>query len=331
MADQAHEWTDEQLEQLEYRFRRAYSQADREMREKLKAFMESYDKANSEWKARVKSGKATPKQYEAWRKSQAKRRGWLQDMVDALSEDAVRTDRLMHEYIADEIPNVFAENANRAAFEVESHIGADTHSFDLVDQDTVRRLMAEEPELLPPVPEPRFDNGRDLRWNRQKFSSAITQSILQGESIPDAAERIGRVMRMNEAAAIRAARTAITGAEASGRVHSYRRAKSIGIDLEQEWMATLDQRTRHSHRQLDGQHVPVGERFKVDGVELEFPADPTAPPEYVYNCRCRLVAWFPDLDKDERWSDLPKGMTYDEWKASKPKSKEQIAKEENDG
>lgn len=319
MADQAHEWTDEQIERLQRRFRREFSQASREMGDKLAEQMEDYDRRNREWQQRVSSGKSTQDEYDAWLKDRAADRRWMQDMVSTLSQSAARADQLAIEHVNDELPHIFAENANRAAFEVESGIGFDTHSFDLYDQDTVRRLIAEQPELLPPMPEPKFDNGRDLRWNRQKFSSAITQSILQGESIPDAAKRISLVMRMNENSAVRAARTAITGAENAGRVHSYERAKRIGIDLEQQWMATLDMRTRHSHRQLDGQRVPVGGKFKVDGIELEYPGDPTAPGEYVYNCRCTLVAWFPDIEQEDpdRFTRLPKDMTYEKWKEGK--------------
>lgn len=288
MADQAHEWTDEEIERLERRFRRQYNQASREMRKRLDDMMESYDKANAEWKQRVKSGDATQEDYDGWLKDQATDRAFVQSMAQTLAQDANRTNQLAMDTVNDAIPSVFAENANYAAFEVEHGIGYETHAFDLYDQSTVRRLIRDQPDLLPPLPNPRMDNGRDLRWNRQKFASVITQSVLQGESIPRAADRIGRVMRMNEAAATRAARTALTGAENAGRVDSYRRAKNIGIELEQEWLATHDERTRITHRLLDGEHVPVGERFVPDGYgdkySVGFPGDPTALGEMVWSC-----------------------------------------------
>lgn len=328
MADQAHEWTDEEIERLERRFRRQYNQASREMRKRLDDMMESYDKANAEWKQRVKSGDATQEDYDGWLKDQATDRAFVQSMAQTLAQDANRTNQLAMDTVNDAIPSVFAENANYAAFEVEHGIGYETHAFDLYDQSTVRRLIRDQPDLLPPLPNPRMDNGRDLRWNRQRFAGAITQSVLQGESIPRAAERIGRVMRMNEAAATRAARTALTGAENAGRVDSYKRAQNIGIELEQEWLATHDERTRITHRLLDGEHVPVGERFVPDGYgdkySIGFPGDPTALGEMVYNCRCTLVAWLPSIaEEDNRnWAKLPDGMTYDEWKHGKKVEKD---------
>ena len=293
------------------------------MRKRLDDMMESYDKANAEWKQRVKSGDATQEDYDGWLKDQATDRAFVQSMAQTLAQDANRTNQIAMDTVNDAIPSVFAENANYAAFEVEHGIGYETHAFDLYDQSTVRRLIRDQPDLLPPLPNPRMDNGRDLRWNRQKFAGVITQSVLQGESIPRAADRIGRVMRTNEAAATRAARTALTGAENAGRIDSYRRAQNIGIELEQEWLATHDERTRITHRLLDGEHVPVGERFVPDGYgdkySIGFPGDPTALGEMVYNCRCTLVAWLPSIaEEDNRsWAKLPDGMTYDEWKHGK--------------
>lgn len=328
MADQAHEWTDEEIERLERRFRRQYNQASREMRKRLDDMMESYDKANAEWKQRVKSGDATQEDYDGWLKDQATDRAFVQSMAQTLAQDANRTNQLAMDTVNDAIPSVFAENANYAAFEVEHGIGYETHAFDLYDQSTVRRLIRDQPDLLPPLPNPKMDNGRDLRWNRQRFAGVITQSVLHGESIPRAADRIGRVMRTNEAAATRAARTALTGAENAGRVDSYRRAQNIGIELEQEWLATHDERTRITHRLLDGEHVPVGERFVPDGYgdkySIGFPGDPTSLGEMVYNCRCTLVAWFPEDGEESaenRFSRLPKGMTYEDWKRGKEAEK----------
>ena len=322
MADWAHDWTDDEIERLERKFRRQYNQAAREMRERLEDMMKTFDKENSEWQDRVKSGKASKKDYDKWLQDQLTDQDFVRGMSSELAKQANQANQLAMQTINDTIPSVFAENANYAAFDIERSIGKNTHSFDLYDQGTVRRLIAEQPELLPPLQKPRMDNGRDLRWNRQKFASAITQSILQGESIPRAAERIGRVMRTNEGAAIRAARTAITGAENAGRVDSYKRAERIGIELEQEWMATFDTRTRLSHRELHGQHVPVGKYFiasRTTGNKLLYPGDPTADPSEVYNCRCTLVAWFPDIEQEEKplWTDWKDGTTYDEWKAGK--------------
>lgn len=344
MSDWAHDWTDEQIEKLERRFRRAYSQAAREMRKKVEAYLTDYAKQNAQWMRDVRDGKATKKEWDAWKRDMATDRQFMAGLTETLAKDATRTNQLAFDMINDALPSVAAENANYAAYGIESRLGYDTHSFDLVDQGTVRRMMGlgDDGQILhevipqgetPNVPwqSVRVDmrTAKDVQWNRQKFNSALTQSILQGESIPNMAKRLMRVLNMDQNMATRAARTAMTGAENAGRTDSYKRAERIGIRLEQEWMATLDERTRTSHRQLDGQHVPVGEKFKVDGHEIEFPGDPTAPGYLIWNCRCTLVAWMPEIEQEDntRWSRLPEGMTYGQWKTGK--QKEQKRKDAN--
>ncbi len=333
MADQAHEWTDEQIEALERKFAKVYAQAEKEMRQKLSKYLSDYDEKNSKWKADMASGKATRDQYDAWLKSQASRRGYLSSMVNTLATDAVNANKRASELINDAMPQVYAENANYAAYDIESGLGYNTHAFDLYDQDTIRRIMRmnesdqiikeviSEGVPIPPMQSLRVnpDEAKDVRWNRQKFNSAITQSILQGESIPHTSKRLMEVLNMDRRMAVRAARTAMTSAENAGRVDSYERAKRAGIDIEQQWMATHDERTRFSHRELDGQHVAVGGFFKVpsNGHKLRFPADPTAHPSEVWNCRCTLVAWSEEMEAEdpEQWSKIPDSLSYDEWKA----------------
>lgn len=59
----------------------------------------------------------------------------------------------------------------------------------------------------------------------------------------------------NIRAATRIARTSVTAAESAGRLSALERAKALGIDCQIEWLATLDGRTRHSHRVVDGERV----------------------------------------------------------------------------
>ncbi len=96
----------------------------------------------------------------------------------------------------------------------------------------------------------------------------------------------------------------------------------MGIKLKKEWLATLDGRTRHEHRILDGQKVDTDKPFKVGGKEIMYPGDPTAPAHLVYNCRCTLIAALDGADEVEtahrRDKDgVGRDMTYEEWERSR--------------
>ena len=175
-------------------------------------------------------------------------------------------------------------------------------------------------------------DGKDIRWQNGQIQSVTLQSILQGESIPNMAKRIANTMgEMNRKASIRYARTAMTSAQNGGRKDAYQRAKGLGINLQQEWIATLDFRTRHAHRQLDGQIRDIDEPFQVDGYDIEYPGDPAAPGYLVYNCRCTTAA------KVEGWDSMSgqlrsdediEGMSYEEWKEGHSQPQDILSQEE---
>ena len=332
--DFARKWTDEKLEELERRITREYQRAAREMREKQRDFLAAYAK---ELEMREKALDGTKEALEAhkrWLASQAAHNAWMQEMVDELTKSAVRADEMAVAMMNDAMPVIYAENANMAAYAIDKAIGMDT-AFSLVNEDVVRYLMGlgEHGALIPEVVSDGLINAsvqslrkdinsaKDIRWNRQHFTSAITQGILQGESIPNIVKRTESIFGRDRNAAIRAARTATTSAENAGRLYGFERAAALGIDLEIEWEATLDDRTRESHRELDGERIQVGETFSNG---LRYPGDPAGDPSEVYNCRCRAdgrVVGFDgergewaDDEPPARWSRLPENITYDEWK-----------------
>lgn len=107
-----------------------------------------------------------------------------------------------------------------------------------------------------------------------------------------------------------------TGAENAGHVDAYERAQSKGIEIKQMWLATLDGRTRDSHREMDGETVEVGGTFSNG---CRFPGDPSGPAEEVWNCRCRVISQIKGFEIDPtdptvRRSDKLDGMTYEEWR-----------------
>ena len=123
------------------------------------------------------------------------------------------------------------------------------------------------------------------------MNSAVLQGIIQGDSMDRIAERILPIVHNNESAAIRNARTMVTGAENQGRLDSFQELQDMGTVIKKKWIATLDDRVRAWHAEMDGDEVDLDENF-VDGNgnELQYPGDPDAEPETVYNCRCAMEA-----------------------------------------
>lgn len=320
MADYAHEWTDKHLEELEKRVAAVYRQAAEEMREKLEQWYKDFERLDKQKAALVDAGKLPKADYLAWRKGKMVESGRLKALVDTLVKDFVNSDKIAMQIVRGDLTDVYALNANYAAYKIEQDTGLGL-SWTLYDHSTVERMIREEPDVLPL---PSVNIPLDEQWNRKHLNNAITRGILQGESIPHIADRLQLILGMDRTAAVRSARTATTAAECAGRINAYEHAVSLGIQLKQRWKATLDGKTRHAHRILDGQMVDVGQPFQVDGVEIKYPSDPSAPGYLIYNCRCTIesVDKFHDM-KAPRVAENPltgkpetiQGMTYTEWEA----------------
>lgn len=315
-TDPGHEAAEDAIAHLSKRLHVEYGKAWRQMKRKADAFYRKQADEDRKMQERADAGEITAEQLKAWRSGRAADTGWYRQMAETLAHDMEACDEQAAAIINGESPAVYAANMNYGAFDVESVAKLDT-SYTLVDADTVSYMVQQQPDLLPQVS---VKPGRAETWARRKITSAMTQSILQGESVPDAARRIRSVVEMDRRASLRAARTAITGAENAGRMGSYRRASGMGIDLQKQWMATLDSRTRDSHRELDGEKADVDGRFSNG---LSYPGDPTGPASEVWNCRCTMVAALPghDVLRDRNTSKLE--TSYEEWKAGRdPKRQE---------
>lgn len=312
MSDSGHDDTDKQLLLLEKRLMISYRQAAIGLREKLEKYLDKFEKEDAIQRALYDSGELSHDDYMAWRyKKIAGTKQW-RDMLEQITTDMTHRNEIAASMIDDTLPDVYALNHNYGTYEAEVGSGYDT-TYTLYDKNTVKRLVTEHDDLLP---KPRVDIPKDMRWNRQHIQSAVLQGILQGESMSKIAGRMMDVTDMNKKAAMRNARTAVTGAENAGRIDSYKRAQNMGIKMKQMWMATLDGRTRDSHAIMDGEQQEVGKKFSNG---CRYPGDPQGAPAECYNCRCTTVAivevadpYNPNLRPSEYLKE--EGLTYEQWK-----------------
>ncbi len=315
MADYAHTETDKRIEELEKRLQAEYRQAYKETKGKLEKYLSDFARKDEAKRKLVEKGELSQKDYKTWRTNQMLTGQRWAKMIDTLARDMNRTNQIAADIISGNLKGTFALNANFAAYGIENGFQTD-FGFTLYNEDTVNRLITENPDLLPA---PRVDIPEDIRWNKQKITSNITQAVLQGKAIPEIAKTMQTVVGMNKASATRNARTAMTGAQNAGRQQAYDRAKAMGIKVKKEWIATLDGRTRHSHGIADGQQVEIDGKFKVGASQLRYPGDPQGRPEEVYNCRCTMAT----VEPPEILRGEEPRMTYQEWY----KGKEKIEKE----
>lgn len=310
-VDSGSDSVDTLLKTYESRMRDMYSQASKEMAKKQASYMEKFHESQASMVDAIASGNASLGDYAAWLRTQNMTQEWYRDMVDSLSNDLVEVDKKAMDMLNGYVPRAYAENMNFATFQIEGDTSINT-GFALYNESTVARLLSNpDGSLLPELPQPKVDALKDKLWSKQKINAAITQSILQGESVDAAAARLSRVVGMSANSAMRAARTALTGAQNLGRLDAGRRAKGMGIDLKKQWVATADSRTRYSHRDVDRETVEIEDSFSNGCI---CPGDPSGPAHEVYNCRCAMRYVLLDHEYDDLPDTTKEGVAYDDWK-----------------
>lgn len=321
--DYAHKMTDAQLAELERRIAKLYKEAADELTNTVKAYFGQFEKRDAAMKEKLDAGEITEQHYKQWRLAQIGRGKRFVALRDKVAERYTNANKTAIAYVNDKTPGIYSLNRNFTAYTIEKV--CKNVDFTLFDERTVKRLIVKQPDLMPHYPPERaVQRGIDLKYGKQQITASVTSSILQGKSIGKIADDLqSRIQDMNRVSAIRAARTATTAAECAGRLDSYLAAKDMGIGIRQEWVATLDGRTRHAHAAADGQVVDVDKPFVLDGYHLMYPGDSSAPGYLVYNCRCTTVAVLDGVDTGDamrRARDpetgqnvLVEDMNYDEW------------------
>ena len=323
--DEGHNLTEKELAKLERRIASVYVEAAKELQETVDNYFRQFEKRDAEMKeliGTIQNGKEwTEQDYKQWRLNQIGRGERFEALRDQIAARMTKANQTAVSYVNDATPGIYSLNRNYAAYTIEQVAG--DVGFTLWDESTVKRLIVEQPDLMPYYPAKlAVARGIDLEYGKKMITKNVTSSILQGKSIKGIADRLQTdIPNMNRASAIRTARTAVTGAQNAGRQDSYVAAEKMGIELKREWVCTLDARTRDEHATADGQVVGVDEPFTVGGEKLMYPGDRSGSPWNVYNCRCTMIAKVKGVDtsnakRRDGYGVMP-DMTFAQWQNSK--------------
>lgn len=251
----------------------------------------------------LKNGLITKDAYQLWARSELLRSPLAKVMAKDLLDTISKADAAAVKQMADAIPAIYTETEASTLYKIDRITGMGA-SFKLHSAEAVTASMTQD--LLPAI-----NDAKNNAWNARRLNSAITQGIVRGESIPKIAKRIEGVAAANSKAAIRNARTAVNAAENAGRQAAYEEAAESGLQLTKIWLATMDDRTRDSHVEMDGEEVGIDEAFSNG---LQYPCDPEGDPSEVWNCRCTMVTSVNGQRVDTSGRINKTGMSYEEWK-----------------
>jgi len=144
----------------------------------------------------------------------------------------------------------------------------------------------------------------------------IASGLTMGQSFPQMARAMADTIGRTYNDSLRIARTEGMRAMTMGERAALDRAEEKGVQIKEIWTATLDDRTRDSHGDLDG--VEKQERgWYVGGVWCDGPRLSGIAAEDI-NCRCTITANIEGLEPTLRRSreGVVPYTTYKDWRAN---------------
>ena len=323
------EYAEKELLRIEALILKEYETAYKDLLLIILDYMRRFVLKDQKWEQWVKEGKKTEEDHRNWRIGQFVVGKKWENLKKQMSIDMFHSNLNARAIISENLGAIYGENFNFQTYQLEKESGLDTF-FQIYNRDSFNYIAANDPDLLPPPGKKladqikkKLDEGIDIRWNKKTIQSVMMQGILQGMSIPHLSEHLAEAVNdTNKKAATRNARTMATGAYNAGANSAYIRAQNHGLNIKKTWVATLDMRTRHTHRLLDGVTVDVDQPFETEFGKIQYPGDPAADPADVFNCRCTTISQLKGYKIDvqgfkNRNDPNVEGMSYEEWKKSK--------------
>ena len=171
-----------------------------------------------------------------------------------------------------------------------------------IDQEQVLQAIQTESNLKTTLYEAM---GLDVKELQKKIAGEISRGIAGGQLYTEIARNVAGYARIPKNNAMRIVRTEAHRIQTKATMDACKKAESKGADVVKQWDASLDKRTRGSHRRLDGEIRELDEPFSNG---LQYPGDPDGDASEVINCRCALLQrarWAVDNDFTKWGEDAP--------------------------
>lgn len=230
---------------------------------------------------------------------------------EVLSELSSKTTQTVTEYVTEELQQGYY--GTWYALEGAENLQLD---FGMLPEEYIARIVHQ------PVNGEIF-SARLYRYRTklvENVTSALLDGAVRGAGYAEVAKQIGELTEANYKQALRIARTEGGRVQSTVKQKAYEDAEAMGIKLEKQWMSTLDEKTRTSHQELDGQRAEIKEQFEFEGYKADGPKL-FGVPWLDINCRCTTIPVVNDIAPEFRIDNTTgehiKYTNYNEWAEAK--------------
>ena len=239
--------------------------------------------------------------------------GRYQTLLKNIEKELSKIETLQTYQIKTFLKDAYELNYYGTGYALESNVGVKLN-FAIIDRKQVAE-MVNNPLMNIALSENKANT-------RQQMRRILTQAIVKGDGIQPTARKLRDRLEISGNKATAITRTETTKVMSKARDSAMDHAEKMGLEMQKEWVATLDKRTRDSHSRLDGDTIDRDKKFDNG---LMYPGDSSGPAREVVNCRCTMIAVVKDLDKirDEMnvYENVLKYSSYEKWQVDRIFSK----------
>lgn len=188
-----------------------------------------------------------------------------------------------------------------------------------IDRSMVVKAVTLETKLSKPLYQAL---GVDVKKLGKIIQSEITRGIASGALYDEIIRNLSNAAKIPRERAQTIVRTEAGRVQEEATMEAAKKSQDKGADVVKQWCATLDSRTRKTHRRLDGQVRELDEPFEIDGKQAMYPHGFGRPEEDI-NCRCTtLIRARAAMDEEElkemqeraKYFGLDKTKDFEEFK-----------------
>lgn len=284
------ELTKRRYKQMDSEVHNHYKKALREVKKELSQYIGRYDDLSFSQRLQLEN------QFKSARQ--------IDSILSEMSEKSTGT---IEEYVRDELRRGY----NGVWYTIESmeNIRLD---FGMLPEEYIEQLVHQ------PVEGMRF--SQRLYAHRTELAEQVTDELLRGarrgEGYAKVAKRIGEMTEADYKQALVIARTEGGRTQSTAKQKSYEEAERLGVRIQKQWIATLDEKTRSNHATLDGQTVDIDDDFEIDGYAAKGPRLFGVAKQDV-NCRCTTITVVNGISPTTRLDNITDEVidyvNYDEW------------------
>jgi SPP1 gp7 family putative phage head morphogenesis protein len=208
----------------------------------------------------------------------------LANLEKAIQEELRKLTNTNIKTLKSGLGELYTESFYRTAYAIESTAQAKL-GYAMINPNVIERAVLNPLDRITWPVRMREHSAVAVRQIREE----ITRGLIQGDSYRKMSQRITERVNVSASKAVRIVQTEAHRTQQAGRLDSILHAENKGVIMVKIWTSTLDDRTRDSHQELDGQKVKPDAEFTIRGVSAQCPGGFGVPEEDI-NCRCSIRA-----------------------------------------